>query len=103
MSEPIHTDRRSKVSTILKVEDINVYYGNIQAIKGISFHIEEGETLKEMYLYVKDIYGNRYKYKVYQTKKGNYIEEVIGEKANPYSYEHELVVQKTLCRVVGEN
>lgn len=48
----------------------------------LNVHIEEGETLKEMYLYVKDIYGNRYKYKVYQTKKGNYIEEVIGEKAN---------------------
>jgi hypothetical protein len=26
-----------------------------------------------------------------------------GEKENPYSYEHELAVQKTLCRVVGEN
>lgn len=43
----------------------------------ISF--EEGETLKDMYLYTKDIYGNRYKYKVYQSssiRKGNYIEEV---------------------------
>ena len=28
---------------------------------------------------------------------------VVGEKKNPYSYEHELAVQKTLCRVVGEN
>lgn len=28
---------------------------------------------------------------------------VIGEKKNPYSYEHELAVQKTLCRIVGEN
>jgi len=27
----------------------------------------------------------------------------VGEKANPYSYEHELAVQRTLCRVVGEN
>ena len=46
----------------------------------LNIHIEEGETLKDMYLYVKDIYGNRYKYKVYQTKKGNHIEEVTGEK-----------------------
>ena len=28
---------------------------------------------------------------------------VTGEKENPYSYEHELAVQRTLCRVVGEN
>ena len=28
---------------------------------------------------------------------------VTGEKQNPYSYEHELAVQRTLCRVVGEN
>ncbi len=54
------------------VDKDRVIYLNIQ--------IEEGETLKDMYLYVKDIYGNRYKYKVYQTKKGNHIEEVTGEK-----------------------
>lgn len=28
---------------------------------------------------------------------------VIGEKKNPYSYEHELAVQRTLCRITGEN
>ncbi len=28
---------------------------------------------------------------------------VLGEKENPYSYEHELAVQRTLCRIVGEN
>ena len=28
---------------------------------------------------------------------------VTGEKENPYSYEHELVVQRTLYRVTGEN
>lgn len=32
-----------------------------------------------------------------------FYKSVIGEKENPYSYEHELAVQKTLCRVVGEN
>ena len=30
---------------ILKVEDINVFYGAIHAIKGISFHVEEGEIV----------------------------------------------------------
>ena len=33
------------MSTILKVEDIHVYYGSIHAIKGISFHVEEGEIV----------------------------------------------------------
>ena len=30
---------------ILKVEDINVYYGSIHAIKGISFYVNEGEIV----------------------------------------------------------
>ena len=30
---------------ILKVEDINVYYGSIHAIKGISFEVNDGETV----------------------------------------------------------
>lgn len=33
----------------------------------------------------------------------DFYKSIIGEKANPYTYEHELAVQKTLCRVVGEN
>lgn len=33
------------MSTILKVDNINVYYGSIHAIKGISFHVEEGEIV----------------------------------------------------------
>ena len=33
------------MSTILKVDDINVYYGNIHAIKGISFEVNEGEIV----------------------------------------------------------
>ncbi len=33
------------MSTILNVDDINVYYGSIHAIKGISFHVEEGEVV----------------------------------------------------------
>ena len=33
------------MSTILKVDDINVYYGSIHAIKGISFEVNEGEVV----------------------------------------------------------
>ena len=33
------------MSTILKVDDINVYYGSIPAIKGISFEVNEGEIV----------------------------------------------------------
>ena len=31
--------------SLLKVEDINVYYGAIHAIKGISFEVNEGEVV----------------------------------------------------------
>ncbi|MGN1080924.1 MAG: ATP-binding cassette domain-containing protein, partial [Acutalibacteraceae bacterium] len=30
---------------MLEVKDINVYYGNIHAIKGISFNVDEGEIV----------------------------------------------------------
>ena len=30
---------------MLEVNDINVYYGNIHAIKGVSFHVNEGEII----------------------------------------------------------
>ena len=33
------------MSTILKVDDINVYYGSIHTIKGISFEVNEGEIV----------------------------------------------------------
>ena len=33
------------MGTILNVDKINVYYGSIHAIKGISFHVEEGEIV----------------------------------------------------------
>ena len=39
----------------------------------------------------------------YDEMMKDFYKSVIGEKANPYSYEHELIVQRTLCRVVGEN
>ena len=33
------------MGTLLKVSDINVYYGAIHAIKGISFDVKEGEIV----------------------------------------------------------
>ena len=36
-------------------------------------------------------------------KDGTKVNIVIGEKENPYSYEHELKVQRTLYRITGEN
>ena len=33
------------MASILKVDDINVYYGSIHAIKGISFEVNEGEIV----------------------------------------------------------
>ena len=33
------------METILKVDDINVYYGSIHAIKGVSFEVSEGEIV----------------------------------------------------------
>ena len=39
----------------------------------------------------------------YDEMMKDFYKSVVGEKENPYSYGHELTVQKTLCKVVGEN
>ena len=31
--------------SLLEIEDLKVYYGMIQALKGISFRVEEGEVV----------------------------------------------------------
>lgn len=31
--------------SMLEVKDLKVYYGMIQAIKGVSFHVDEGEVI----------------------------------------------------------
>ena len=31
--------------TLLKVDNINVYYGNIHAVKDISFEVDQGEIV----------------------------------------------------------
>ena len=33
------------MAELLNVNDINVYYGAIHAIKGVSFHVDEGEIV----------------------------------------------------------
>ena len=39
----------------------------------------------------------------YDEMMKDFYRAVTGEKENPYSYEHELAIQRTLCKVVGEN
>ena len=39
----------------------------------------------------------------YDQMMKDFYSSVIGEKADLYPYSHELAVQRTLCRVVGEN
>lgn len=33
------------MSSVLQVENINVYYGSIHAVKDVSFHVEHVETI----------------------------------------------------------
>ena len=33
------------MSSVLQVENINVYYGSIHAVKNVSFHVEQGEVV----------------------------------------------------------
>ena len=37
--------RRNDMSELLKVDNINVYYGSIHAIRNVSFHVDEGEIV----------------------------------------------------------
>ncbi len=39
------SDMNKQAKTILDVQDLQVYYGAIHAIKGISFHVNEGEII----------------------------------------------------------
>lgn len=39
----------------------------------------------------------------YDEMMHDFYKSIIGEKENPYSYDYEYIVQKTLCRIVGEN
>ena len=43
--EVIKVNRRTTAMAMLEVNDIKVYYGMIQAIKGVSFHVDEGEVI----------------------------------------------------------
>ena len=33
------------MNSVLQVENINVYYGSIHAVKDVSFHVEQGEVV----------------------------------------------------------
>ena len=45
--------------SLLKVDDIHVYYGAIHAIKGVSFHVDEGEMKAQMRKREKAIMGDK--------------------------------------------
>ena len=36
------------MSSVLQVENINVYYGSIHAVKDVSFHVEQGEPAQTL-------------------------------------------------------
>lgn len=43
------------MSTVLQVENINVYYGSIHAVKDVSFHVEQ-QRLHHVFA-IRDIVG----------------------------------------------
>lgn len=48
-------------------------------VTNITVFLNANESLKDMYFIIRDVYGNRYKYKAFQTGKsgkGNHIEEI---------------------------
>jgi branched-chain amino acid transport system ATP-binding protein len=40
-----HSDARPRGDTLLELEDIRVFYGNIEALKGVSFSVARGEIV----------------------------------------------------------
>ena len=45
LNDPIWENKESSIMSMLKVTDLQVYYGVIQALKGISFEVNEGEVI----------------------------------------------------------
>lgn len=45
VTEPVATSRASGGEPLLAVRDLNVFYGNIAAVKGISFEVHQGEIV----------------------------------------------------------
>lgn len=67
------TENKTYIPIIGRILDKN-------SITYLHVYFEEDETIRDMYLYVKDVLGNEYKFKAYQhddKRKSNYIEEVI--------------------------
>lgn len=49
------------------------------SVNNVTVFLSENENLEDMYFIIRDVYGNKYKYRAYQTGKsgkGNHIEEV---------------------------
>lgn len=64
------------------IENVNNHYADIAE----SVEVADVPTLSRYDEMMKDLYL-----------------AVIGEKENPYGYDHELVVQRTLTKIIGEN
>lgn len=70
-----------KVST-----ENNVYYPLFGKIldkntkTNLCIYLGERETLNDMILHIKDVYGNTYKYKICQGNRYHYIEEITSHK-----------------------
>ena len=67
------TERKTYIPIVGRIIDKN-------SIAYLHIYFEQGETIRDMVLHVKDIYGNTYRYKVTQGKskiEGNHIEEIL--------------------------
>ena len=66
------TENKTYIPIVGRILDKN-------SITYLHVYFENGETIKDMYLYVNDVLGNQYKYKAFQhdsKRTINYIEEV---------------------------
>lgn len=66
------TERKEYFPVVGKIIDKN-------SIAYLHVFFDEGETIRDMFLYVNDVYGNSYKYKAFQgnnISEKSYIEEV---------------------------
>ena len=72
--------------SMLEVKDLQVYYGVIQALKGISFHVEQGEVIA---LIGANGAGKTTVMKMITNlwKPTNGTIEIFGETLSPQSYE----------------
>lgn len=77
--KPIELDVKMTKSTLNLAENAYANMCETVEVQDVPSNVRYDRMIKDLYL------------------------SVIGEKENPYSYEHELAVQRTLYRITGEN